>query len=53
MLDFGSLEMIFVENYFFLENYMFLTIFYTVNLSPLLTIKQGFKAIIILSNYIQ
>ena len=30
---------------------LFLTMFYTINLSPLLVIKKGFMMIIILSNY--
>ena len=37
-----------------LQNELFLTMFYTINLSPKLVIKKGFKTfmiIIILSNY--
>ena len=52
-----GLEIKFVEIYFLLENYTslqrepFLTMFYTINLSPLHVIKKGFMIIIILSNY--
>ena len=34
-----------------LQRELFLTIFYTINLSPLLVIKKSFMMIIILSNY--
>ena len=34
-----------------LQGEPFLTMFYTINLSPLLVIKKGFMMIIILSNY--
>ena len=34
-----------------LQGELFLTMFYTINLSPLLVIKKGFMSIIILSNY--
>ena len=34
-----------------LQRELFLTMFYTINLSPLLIIKKGFMMIIILSNY--
>ena len=34
-----------------LQREQFLTMFYTINLSPLLVIKKGFTIIIILSNY--
>ena len=34
-----------------LQRELFLTVFYTINLSPLLAIKKGFMIIIILSNY--
>ena len=34
-----------------LQRKLFLTMFYTINLSPLLVIKKGFMIIIILSNY--
>ena len=34
-----------------LQRELFLTMFYTINLSPLLVIKKGFMVIIILSNY--
>ena len=33
-----------------LQRELFLTMFYTINLSPLLVIKKGFMIIIILSN---
>ena len=52
-----GLEIKFVENYmsFFLENYVTsegaVSMFYAINLSPLLVIKLGFILIIILSNY--
>ena len=36
-----------------LQRELFLTMFYTINLSPLLVIKKGFMIIIILSNYQQ
>ena len=36
-----------------LQRELFLTMFYTINLSPLLVIKKGFMMIIILSNYQQ
>ena len=34
-----------------LQRELFLTMFYTINLSPLLVIKKGFMIIIMLSNY--
>ena len=34
-----------------LQREPFLTMFYTINLSPLLILKKGFVIIIILSNY--
>ena len=34
-----------------LQRELFFTMFYTINLSPLLVIKKGFTMIIILSNY--
>ena len=34
-----------------LQRELFLTMFYTINLSPILVIKKGFMIIIILSNY--
>ena len=34
-----------------LQRKLFLTMFYTINLSPLLAIKKGFMMIIILSDY--
>ena len=34
-----------------LQRVPFLTMFYTINLSPLLVTKKGFMLIIILSNY--
>ena len=34
-----------------LQREPFLTMFYTINLSPLLVTKKGFKLIIIYSNY--
>ena len=34
-----------------LQRELLLTLFYTINLSPLLVIKKGFMMIIILSNY--
>ena len=34
-----------------LQRELFLTMFYTINLSPLLVIKKGFGMIIILINY--
>ena len=45
-----------MENYFFLKTMAlqrepFPTMFYTINLSPLLITKKGFMPIIILSNY--
>ena len=52
-----GLKIKFVENYFFLENYVtsmgaVLTMFYTINLFPLLITKWGFMLTIILSNYL-
>ena len=49
-------EIKFMENYFLLENYVtsegaFLTMFCTINLSPLLITKRGFMTIMILSHY--
>ena len=34
-----------------LQRELFLTMFYTINLSPILVLKKGFMMIIILSNY--
>ena len=49
-----GIEIKIVENYFFLVNYVFsegiiFTMFYTINLSPLLVIKKGFM----INNYFE